>query len=166
MLLCLPPPLLRLCEMEFKLHALETRSSCSAWCTRITSPYSVGVRLRNCDKNLLGCFRPLSKTVRFNCLKVIPMGVSDGGIKKVFTQVDNLSRLSKQVLSPSIVNNIACLVRFQLIWKVCLELIWYSWSSRSLKCHLFSHKICMLIIFTVVEMMRLLSSITCRDTPQ
>lgn len=32
-------------------------------------------------------FRPLSKTVRFNVLKVIPMGASDGGNKKVFTAV-------------------------------------------------------------------------------
>lgn len=31
--------------------------------------------------------RPLSKTVRFNVLKVIPMGASDGGNKKVFTAV-------------------------------------------------------------------------------
>jgi hypothetical protein len=31
--------------------------------------------------------RPLSKTVRFNVLKVIPKGASDGGTKKVFAAV-------------------------------------------------------------------------------
>jgi hypothetical protein len=35
------------------------------------------------------CLRPLSKTVRFNVLKVIPKGASDGGTKKVFAAVWN-----------------------------------------------------------------------------
>jgi small subunit ribosomal protein S11e len=39
------------------------------------------------DKVVIGQCRPLSKTVRFNVLKVIPKGASDGGTKKVFAAV-------------------------------------------------------------------------------
>ncbi|EFJ07974.1 hypothetical protein SELMODRAFT_268639 [Selaginella moellendorffii] len=42
-------------------------------------------RVKEGDKVILGQCRPLSKTIRFNVLKVIPRGASDGGAKKVFT---------------------------------------------------------------------------------
>ncbi|KAJ6344455.1 hypothetical protein OIU76_006054 [Salix suchowensis] len=41
-------------------------------------------RVREGDYVIIGQCRPLSKTVRFNVLKVIPAG-SSGGVKKAFT---------------------------------------------------------------------------------
>ncbi|GAQ88518.1 40S ribosomal protein S11 [Klebsormidium nitens] len=46
---------------------------------------SPAFRVKAGDVVIVGQCRPLSKTVRFNVLKVIPMGTSDGGTgKKVF----------------------------------------------------------------------------------
>eukprot|EP00246_Nothoceros_aenigmaticus_P012871 TRINITY_DN417_c0_g1_i1.p1 TRINITY_DN417_c0_g1~~TRINITY_DN417_c0_g1_i1.p1 ORF type:complete len:161 (-),score=30.13 TRINITY_DN417_c0_g1_i1:335-817(-) len=44
-------------------------------------------RVKEGDKVIIGQCRPLSKTVRFNVLKVIPMGSSDGGGKKAFAAI-------------------------------------------------------------------------------
>ncbi|KAI5062210.1 hypothetical protein GOP47_0022749 [Adiantum capillus-veneris] len=41
-------------------------------------------RVKEGDKVIIGQCRPLSKTVRFNVLKVFPMGAAEGG-KKAFT---------------------------------------------------------------------------------
>ncbi|RVW43808.1 40S ribosomal protein S11 [Vitis vinifera] len=42
-------------------------------------------RVKEGDHVIIGQCRPLSKTVRFNVLKVIPAGSSGGGGKKAFT---------------------------------------------------------------------------------
>ncbi|KAK9163548.1 hypothetical protein Syun_004450 [Stephania yunnanensis] len=44
-------------------------------------------RVKEGDHVIIGQCRPLSKTVRFNVLKVIPAGSSGGGGKKAFTAV-------------------------------------------------------------------------------
>ncbi|BBN14299.1 small subunit ribosomal protein S11e [Marchantia polymorpha subsp. ruderalis] len=44
-------------------------------------------RVKEGDKVIVGQCRPLSKTVRFNVLKVIPAGSSDGGSKKAFAAI-------------------------------------------------------------------------------
>ncbi|KAL3696808.1 hypothetical protein R1sor_010884 [Riccia sorocarpa] len=44
-------------------------------------------RVKEGDKVIVGQCRPLSKTVRFNVLKVIPAGSGDGGSKKSFAPI-------------------------------------------------------------------------------
>eukprot|EP01018_Ginkgo_biloba_P022513 Gb_14912 [translate_table: standard] len=44
-------------------------------------------RVKEGDHVIIGQCRPLSKTVRFNVLKVIPAGSSSGGSKKAFTAI-------------------------------------------------------------------------------
>ncbi|KAG0570853.1 hypothetical protein M758_2G182200 [Ceratodon purpureus] len=55
--------------------------------SNLAAHVSPAFRVKEGDKVIVGQCRPLSKTVRFNVLKVIPMGASDGGNKKVFTAV-------------------------------------------------------------------------------
>uniref|UniRef100_A0A6N2L7J8 Small ribosomal subunit protein uS17 N-terminal domain-containing protein n=1 Tax=Salix viminalis TaxID=40686 RepID=A0A6N2L7J8_SALVM len=58
-------------------------------------------RIREGDHVTIGQCRPLSKTVRFNVLKVIPAG-SSGGAKKVFTAI--FSQTSLLRTGPSDIN--------------------------------------------------------------
>ncbi|KAI4980502.1 40S ribosomal protein S11-like [Hordeum vulgare subsp. vulgare] len=44
-------------------------------------------RVREGDHVIIGQCRPLSKTVRFNVLKVVPAGSKSGAVKKAFTGV-------------------------------------------------------------------------------
>ncbi|KAH9539379.1 hypothetical protein CY35_15G054900 [Sphagnum magellanicum] len=55
--------------------------------SNLSAHVSPAFRVKEGDKVVIGQCRPLSKTVRFNVLKVIPKGASDGGTKKVFAAV-------------------------------------------------------------------------------
>lgn len=55
--------------------------------SKLSAHVSPCFRVKEGDKVIVGQCRPLSKTVRFNVLRVIPMGSTDGGSggKKMFT---------------------------------------------------------------------------------
>lgn len=55
--------------------------------SNLSAHVSPAFRVKEGDRVIIGQCRPLSKTVRFNVLKVIPAGVSDGGNKKSFAPI-------------------------------------------------------------------------------
>uniref|UniRef100_M8AW47 40S ribosomal protein S11 n=1 Tax=Aegilops tauschii TaxID=37682 RepID=M8AW47_AEGTA len=61
------------------LHWYEKRHS------NIPAHISPCFRVREGDHVIIGQCRPLSKTVRFNVLKVVPAGSKSGAVKKAFT---------------------------------------------------------------------------------
>jgi hypothetical protein len=55
--------------------------------SNLSAHVSPAFRVKEGDRVIVGQCRPLSKTVRFNVLRVIPAGASDGGKKKSFAAI-------------------------------------------------------------------------------
>ncbi len=82
---CYTCTLLRPCACSLKLHATSYSARYEKRHKNVPVHMSPAFRVKEGDKVVVGQCRPLSKTVRFNVLKVIPMGSKLGAKGKGFS---------------------------------------------------------------------------------
>lgn len=93
---------------------------------------------------LCNFFRPLSKTVRFNVLKVIPAGSSSGAGKKAFTGMWDLNDFR----SIEILSSMLKVILISVWWNsdqfwFAFEVMYCDWIRSSLLCFFFGHNVMM-----------------------
>jgi len=110
--------------------------------------YYIDIDIYVCLNCLYLCnfFRPLSKTVRFNVLKVIPAGSSSGAGKKAFTGMWDLNDFRSIVILSSMLKVILISVWWSSdqFW-FAFEVMFCDWIRFSLLCFFLGHNVMMVI---------------------